>query len=449
MQKKSHEIDTSAAGAYRFGDFDLYASERQLHHCGKAVALPPKVFDALLLFVRNAERLVRRDELIDTLWPDTFVTDATLTNVIVSLRKVLGRDAIQTVSKFGYRFTMPVLGEPGIEQATYATFLKAKELATFRSLDSMVGARDLFSLCVAQDPMFAAAWAWLGRCSRFLEKFKAGPSVNLDLAQAALRRSLAIDPHLACAHHFYTQLQVDLGESRDAAIRLTERVCERGDEPESFAGLVHALRFCGLLDESVAAHERAVALDPTLVTSVPHTYFLRCEYEATLDSYGATRYYLDAAAWAALGDASRARTLLEERLNGPLSSLMSGLMGSLAATLAGRRDEAIAMMIGLAVAREPELLFYLSRHFALLDAADHSIRFLQRARSEGFTCSYALEHDQAFAAIRQREDFRREVHLSQAAEQESRRALHRAGAERVLRGTQTARTQGPPSGGPQ
>jgi DNA-binding winged helix-turn-helix (wHTH) protein len=84
------------------------------------------VFDALLLFVQNAERLVRRDELVEALWPDTYVTDANLTNVIVDLRKILGREAIQTVSKFGYRFSMPVLEEPGIDQAMHATFLQVK-----------------------------------------------------------------------------------------------------------------------------------------------------------------------------------------------------------------------------------------------------------------------------------------------------------------------------------
>ena len=432
MQKKSHENQRTAAGAYRFGDFDLFPSERQLHHQQKPVPLSPKIFDALLLFVRNAERLVRRDELIEALWPDTFVTDANLTNVIVSLRKILGREAIQTVSKFGYRFTMRVAGEPGIEQATYATFLRAKELATFRSLDSMTAARDLFSLCVAEDPMFAAAWAWLGRCSRFLEKFKAGPSVNFDLAQASLRRALAIDPQLACAHHFYTQLQVDLGESRDAVIRLTQRVAERGDEPESFAGLVHALRFCGLLDQSVAAHERACALDPAIVTSVAHTHFLRCEYEATLDTYGATRYYLDAAAWAARGDTSRATTLLQERLAGPLSPLMAGLMGSLAATLAGRRDEAVTMMRELDVVHEPEVVFYLARHFALLGLAEESIRSLQRARSEGFMSSYTLRNDAAFAPMRNGDAFGHEIRESETQERETRRAWERAGGERVL-----------------
>jgi hypothetical protein len=48
---------------------------------------------------------------------------------------------------------------------------------------------------------------------------------------------------------------------------LGERIAQRGEEPESYAGLVHALRHCGLLSESVAAHDRAIALDPTIVTT--------------------------------------------------------------------------------------------------------------------------------------------------------------------------------------
>ena len=204
MQKKSKENHSARSGSYRFGDFELFPAERQLLRRQKPVRLSPKAFDALLLFAQNAEHLVRRDMLVETLWPDTFVTDANLTNVIVTLRKILGRDAIQTVSKFGYRFTLPVLAEPGIEQPVYATFLRAKELMALRSLDSMTQARDLLSMCVADDPSFATAWAWLGRCCLFLEKFKDERSVNLELAQAALRRALAIDPHLACANHFYT-----------------------------------------------------------------------------------------------------------------------------------------------------------------------------------------------------------------------------------------------------
>jgi DNA-binding winged helix-turn-helix (wHTH) protein len=159
MSEKSKKNKSPAEGAYRFGEFQLYPSERKQERRHRALPLTAKVFDALLLFVRNAEHLVRRDELIETLWPDTYVTDANLTNVIVSLRKTLGREAIQTVSKFGYRFCLPVLGEPGIDQAMYNTFLQGKEQARIRSLESMARARDLFALCVAKDPQFAAAWA--------------------------------------------------------------------------------------------------------------------------------------------------------------------------------------------------------------------------------------------------------------------------------------------------
>jgi DNA-binding winged helix-turn-helix (wHTH) protein/tetratricopeptide (TPR) repeat protein len=433
MQRNSKENHSTPADAYRFAEFELIPSERQLRRRGKPVALPPKTFDALLILVRSAERLVRRDELIERLWPDTYVTDTNLTNTIVALRKVIGRDAIQTVSKFGYRFCLPVIGEPGIPAPTYASFLEAKALAAVRSLESMARARDLFAVCVAQDPTFAAAWAWLGRCARFLEKFTAGSAVNLDLADAAFRRALAIDPHLACAHHFYTQLQIDLGQSAAAAARLVDRILSRGDEPESYAGLVHALRFCGLLAQSVAAHDRAVALDPTVVTSVTHTHFLRCEYESAIDSYSGTRYYVDAAAWAALGDTTRAIELLRGRLSGgQLSALMAGLMNSLVATLEGPRDRAVALMTGLTVTREPEVLFYLARQCAMLDAVAESLEMLRRARSEGLTSSYALAHDDAFKRLRGAA-FRRELDEARRVEMATRRLLERAGIGRLFK----------------
>jgi tetratricopeptide (TPR) repeat protein len=318
----------------------------------------------------------------------------------------------------------------------YATFLHGKELARHRSLESMARARDLFALCVANDPQFAAAWAWLGRSYRFLDKFNAASPANIDLAEATLKRALAIDPNLACAHHFYTQLQVDLGQSQDVIVRLTQRIAARGGEPESFAGLVQALRFCGLLDESVLAHLRATALDPTIVTSVPHTYFLRCEYEAAIETYTDTRYYLDAAAWAALGDTKRATQCLSERLRktqlAALSKLMSGLMGSLLAVLNGKRDDATTIMKSMQVEREPEVIFYLARHFAMLNAADESIEMLQRARTQGLTSSHTLRSDIVFNRIRKRADFQRELDRARAREDEARRAFDRAGGRAIL-----------------
>ena len=172
-------------GAYRFGEFSIWPSERRLVHGDRAVLLPPKALDALLLFVRNQGRLVLRNDIIRTLWPETHVSETNLTNIIVLLRKTLGHDVIQTVLKSGYRFTPAVIGEPGINQAAYSSFVRGKELLSERSLGSISRARDYFLFSIAEDPQFSAAWAWLGRTWRLLEKFKGEPSRVPSLAEAA------------------------------------------------------------------------------------------------------------------------------------------------------------------------------------------------------------------------------------------------------------------------
>ena len=102
-----------------------------------------------------------------------------------------------------------------------------------------------------------------------------------------------------------------------------------------------------------------------------------------------------------LGDTTRAIELLRGRLSsGQLSALMAGLMNSLVVTLEGPRDRAVALMTGLTVTREPEVLFYLARQCAMLDAVAESLEMLRRARSEGLTSSYALAHDVVFKRLR-------------------------------------------------
>lgn len=98
---------------FEFGPFRLDPSDRQLLRAGLPVALPPKVFDALHLLVERRGRLVGKEELMATLWPEAIVEEVTLARMISSLRKVLGdspsaRSYIETVSKFGYRFVAAV-----------------------------------------------------------------------------------------------------------------------------------------------------------------------------------------------------------------------------------------------------------------------------------------------------------------------------------------------------
>ena len=404
----SKKNQSTAETAYRFADFELHPADRLLRKSGTPVPLQPKAFDALLCLVRRSKHLVSKQELIHTLWPDIHVSEANLTNTIVSLRKIVGRNAITTASKHGYRFELPVEGEPGVPRSTYERFLRAKELTTQRSVDSMLLARDLYWTCLAEDPTFASAWAWLGRCCWFLDKFSSSSPANLDLAQAAFERAFAIDPDLAPAHQFYTFVEVDTGRAAEAMARILGRLDRHPGEPESFTSLVHVFRFRGLLQQSIEAHRRATQLDPVILTSVAHTYFLAGDYPSAIETYsGRAAYYLDAAAWAALGDRKRAIAILRERLGRmSLSTLMTALMSSLLALLEGKADEAVRVMETADTTREPEILVYFARHYARLNQVDSAITALKRAAESGFVCApETLISDAWLTAVQKHSEF--------------------------------------------
>ena len=92
---------------FEFGGFRLDATERLLWSSDKPVLVTPKVFDLLVLMVEHPGRLLEKDWILHSLWPDTFVEEANLTVNISTLRKALGPGGsalIETVPKKGYRF---------------------------------------------------------------------------------------------------------------------------------------------------------------------------------------------------------------------------------------------------------------------------------------------------------------------------------------------------------
>ena len=93
---------------YRFGAFEVQVDERRLLSDGTVVSLRPRAFDLLAAFVDRAGHLVTKDELLDRVWPGVVVEEAALHVQVSALRKVLGADAIATVSGQGYRFALPV-----------------------------------------------------------------------------------------------------------------------------------------------------------------------------------------------------------------------------------------------------------------------------------------------------------------------------------------------------
>jgi len=98
---------------YEFGRFRLKSDERVLLREEELVPLTPKAFDILLALLENDGRIVRKDDLMKKVWPNTFVEEGNLTQNVSLLRKALGESAngpqfIETVPRRGYRFVAPV-----------------------------------------------------------------------------------------------------------------------------------------------------------------------------------------------------------------------------------------------------------------------------------------------------------------------------------------------------
>ncbi|WP_213957818.1 tetratricopeptide repeat protein [Variovorax sp. dw_954] len=94
---------------YRFERFELQPDERRLLASGQAVHLGPHALDLLAALVERAGHLVSKDELLAQVWGKVVVEDNTLQAHVSALRKVLGPEAITTVSGRGYRFNFDVL----------------------------------------------------------------------------------------------------------------------------------------------------------------------------------------------------------------------------------------------------------------------------------------------------------------------------------------------------
>jgi DNA-binding winged helix-turn-helix (wHTH) protein len=103
-----------AADIVRFGPFRLDLVNRLLARDGEEVALPPRAMGVLWLLVSRAGDVVSKQQLLDEVWKDAFVSDTSLAEAVSLLRQVLGDDPqqpvyIQTLPRRGYRFVAEVL----------------------------------------------------------------------------------------------------------------------------------------------------------------------------------------------------------------------------------------------------------------------------------------------------------------------------------------------------
>lgn len=321
---------------------------------------------------------------------------------------------------------------PGTAKA-YEYYLRANELST--KPDNWSIARDLYLACLAEDPNYAPAWARLGRVNRVLGMYS-GESTDdyYEQAQAAFTRALKLNPDLPVAHNLYTNLEVELGQAEAAMLRLVRRAHDHTGDPELFAGLVQACRYCGLLEPSIAAFEHARRLDPHIRTSVAHAYLAVGDYERVITTNVEDPPVLNAYALAALGRTAEAVTLLREVDTHTLPKLYRLYVHGMLCLFEGKWTEALDSVRVLAGGsmRDPCGRYYAARSLAYLGDQEMALECLKRSVSGGFFCFPWLTRDSWIDGLRHRLEFRALLAEAEDRYRSAVDAFVRAGGDRLL-----------------
>lgn len=320
--------------------------------------------------------------------------------------------------------------------SAYELYLRANQLMNDSSRWADV--RKMYEEAVELDPGYAPAWARLGRVLRVMAKF-GGRDTDADPSRAerAFERALALNPDLAMAHHLYAHFEAEIGRASDAMVRLLTRARSRGSDPELFAGLVTAFRYCGLLDESIAAWEHARRLDPAVRSSVSFTFLARGEDDRAIETD------VGSPAFAAL--IARLRKEGDDRLRGiedcriiEQSTAHSGARLVAAAyrlATIGDRDgvvASIAEMHSSSGFSDPEGYYFIGSFLARAGAAQEALDLLERVVSGGFHCPSAMRDDPAWDSVRDDARFRRQLAVADAGCARARDAFLRVDGPAII-----------------
>ena len=324
------------------------------------------------------------------------------------------------------------------DATAYELYLRANEIG--RTYDGLVRARELYQRCVELDPAFAPAWARLGRCHRVIGKFIEGEPDSYGRAEAAFRRALELNPRLTIAHKLYANLEADMGQGQRAVVRLVREATRHGNDPELFAGLVHACRYCGLLDESVAADNEARRLDPNITTSLEGTLLMIGDLERMMglappDPGSRADDTILVIALGLAGRRDEAREVIKQLEKWPGIAAFLSWTNHLSAWLDGRVPDMLSNLVSmtdtLKIQDDPEALFLQGWMLCDVGAHEHGLEMLERAVSRGYFVSPTLSARQ-FDALRDVPRFQSLLADAEAGRQMALQAFRDAGGDRLL-----------------
>jgi TolB-like protein/tetratricopeptide (TPR) repeat protein len=283
----------------------------------------------------------------------------------------------------------------------FELFLRGMEEA--KELTQIAKARDLFAQAVQEDPKFAPAWAALGRAQRVYGKYYADRDALDQQAATAFATALELSPELPLAHRYLTHWEAEHGRAGDAIARLMKHAVTNRHDAQLFAGLVHACRYAGLIDASLAAHDEAMRLDPNVATSVEYTIAhlpggAKRAALMTTSRVGGLDGVFPAVI---LGDPDDTREVLKSIT---IDSVPPAFRRSYEAVIAfaERRTADIipAVEAAIAVHVDPEALFLFGMLLLRACATERGLQVIGGAVRAGYTPATTLRDNDAFAGLR-------------------------------------------------
>jgi TolB-like protein/predicted Ser/Thr protein kinase len=311
----------------------------------------------------------------------------------------------------------------------YALYLRANQMMTEPS--HWQDARELYEQALAIDPGYAPAWAGLGRVRRVLAKWAWDGGGGLARAQSAFAQALALDPDLSVVYEQLAYVDVELGLAPETMARLLERAAERPRDARVMAGLVTSCRYAGLLDASLTAHARAVAIDPQTRTTVTWTHFMLRDYaEAIRTDHAPPFCAMLSKVITGEMDSRDVRAFEESVPEGGLRvgarlyrQLIEGEVEPALQDLATMRAGGFA---------DPEGWFLASLFIARAGADAPALDVLAQSVDAGYACHRALVEGDLFARVRGTAEYKAIVERAHQRVTRGRTFYERAGGAAVL-----------------
>ncbi len=292
--------------------------------------------------------------------------------------------------------------------AAYECYLRGNELSRrgLAGFNDLTVARDLYLRCVESDPHYAPAWAQLGRCYRLIGKGMEHGRENFALAEAAFQRALELNAELPLAHSQYAFLEAELGRAKDAMARLLRCAQTGSASPDLFVALVLCCRFCGLLDASVVAHERARELDPLIATSVSHTFYQLGDYDSALGNVAVGAWGIVGMTLGTMGRTVDGLAAFRNLEQSGMPVPMRAFIGAWRAMLEGNHQASLAAAEQcIQHYLDPEGVFYMGLIMAHLGEFERALTVLSECMDRGFASVHVLRRNPWFDGLRSSAQF--------------------------------------------